>query len=406
MKNNINTEQPLWLSQVINQSKQLPHCGDFNIQGLKIKIHCHDPEVHNWIEKYLYPLDRSNSLDTQAEYSVNMFHSDDLVLSALRSIEDSEVDTHRVSNARRYLERITVNEHITVDCDPAYGMLWITDNSSKAITLVLSVKVRWPLLEISRVVRDLITRFLEAQGWVIFHAGAIQTDNKNYMIIGDAGAGKTSLIIALLVSGATFISNERVFAKVVGEKLRLLSFPMPIAVGLGTMVQYPELVKFIRQPQFCQYPPRRMDIWKIHNTPERRWPDLEDKAQFLPQELTTLFSDASAVPGGIIHGIIVPSLQKNSAVELVPLKQERIKRIIDNNCIDRSRDDVYPPWMPLPFQRPANEDVNSIISQLADIPSFKFKFCANKNRRNEIATYSKRLQESFDSLGAKNINSV
>jgi hypothetical protein len=395
VQNNIDSKQPVWLDSILEKSKRLPHQGYFEIEGLKINIHSYDPETYHWIEKYLYPLNLSSSSDTQLTYSVNTLHSDELVQSVLSSIENSEIDTRRISNARRYLDRIFVDKQITIDCDPFYGMLWVTDRSTHTITLVLSVKVRWPLLEISRVVRDLITRSLEDQGWILFHAGAIHTGEKNYMIIGDASAGKTSLIIALLASGSTFISNERVFVKVENGEARLLSFPMPIAVGLGTMVQYPELIKFIRQPQFCLYPPRRINISKVHDTAERKWPNLRDKIQFLPQEITGLFADTAGIPGGKIHGLIVPSWQKNQAVKLESLNHDRIKRVLKYNCIDRSRDDIYPPWMPLPFQQPALDDVNSTISFLVDLPSIKFKFSGDKNRRNEIGTYSKLLHEKF-----------
>jgi len=398
VQNKINSKQPVWLDSILEKSKRLPHQGHFDIEGLKINIHAFDPETYHWIEKYLYPLNLSSSSDTQLTYSVNTLHSDELVQSVLSSIENSEIDTRRISNARRYLDRIFVDKQITIDCDPFYGMLWVTDRSTHTITLILSVKVRWPLLEISRVVRDLITRFLEDQGWILFHAGAIHTGEKNYMIIGDASAGKTSLIIALLASGSVFISNERVFVKVENGDARLLSFPMPIAVGLGTMVQYPELIKFIRQPQFCQYPPRRINISKVHNTAERKWPYLRDKVQFLPQEITNQFSDIAGMSGGKIHGLIVPSWQKNQYVKLEPLNHERTKKVIKYNCIDRSRDDIYPPWMPLPFQQPVLDDVKSTISFLVDLPSIKFKFSGDKNRRNEIGTYSKLLHEKFSIL--------
>ncbi len=398
VQNSIEKHQPLWLDSILKKSNQLPYQGDFNIEGLQIKINAYDPETYCWVDKYLYPLAFSNLSETQLSYSVNIFHSDELVLAALNAIENSELDMHRISNARRLLDRIAINKHITVDCDPAYGMLWVTDRSAQSITLVLSAKVRWPLLEISRVVRDLITRFLEDQGWVLFHAGAIHVDNRNYMIIGDASAGKTSLIIAMLASGATFISNERIFVKIENGESRLLSFPMPIAVGLGTMMQYPELIKFIRQPQLCQYPPRRINISKVHNTPERKWSRLEDKIQFLPKEIIQQFSEIPGVSGGKIDGLIVPSFRKNQAAKLERLSEDRIKKVIKNNCINRSHDDIYPPWMPLSFKQPSDDLVQSTISYLIDLPSLKFKFSADKNTRNEINTYSRQVREYFQSV--------
>jgi len=387
--------QPFWLDQILKDSEQLPRQGYFNIQGLKIDIHGYGPETYHWIEKYLYPLNLSSPIDTQSTYRVNLFHSDDLVLAALNTIENNEIDTRRISNARRYLDRICVSKEITVDCDPQFGMLWITDRSTNTITIVLSAKVRWPLLEISRVVRDLITRYLENQGWVLFHAGAIRSKEKNYLVIGDASAGKTSFIIAMLSAGAAFISNERVFVKLVDGTVHMLSFPMPIAVGLGTMLQYPELIKFIRQPQFCQYPPRRINIAKVHDTPEWKWLELEDKIQFLPQELSQQFSDIAGIAGGKVDGVIVPYRRKRQIIVHEFLDKEHIRSIISNNCIDRSHDDIYPPWMPLPFQQPSSNDIEKTISLLTNLPNLRLFFSGDKNRRNEIKTYPERIHKIF-----------
>ncbi len=386
---------PLWLDQILKKSEQLPHQGNFHVQGLSIDIHGYDPEIHHWIAKYLYPLNLSESIDTILSYRINLLHADDLVISALNTIEKVEIDTRRISNARRYLDRICVSKQITVDCDPQYGMLWVTDRSTNTITVVLSVKVRWPLMEISRVARDLITRYLEDQGWVLFHAGAIQSLGKNYLVIGDASAGKTSFIIAMLFAGSAFISNERVFVKLVNGSAQMLSFPMPIAVGLGTMMQYPELIQFIRQPQFCQYPPRRINIGKVHNTPEWRWPELEDKIQFLPQELSQQFSDTSGIPSGKIDGVIVPCIRKKQIIVFEALAQKQIRSVITHNCIDRSHDEIYPPWMPLPFQRPSYEEIDETITHLINLPNFRIRFSGDKNRRNEIKTYPKLISKAF-----------
>lgn len=392
-----NRKHPAWLEQIEKTSQPLPHQGHFCIEGLKIDIHAYDPETYHWLEKYIYSLNLLNSSKATLTYRINTLHSDALVQFVLSSIENTEVDTHKISNTRRHLNRVSIDKYITIDCDPAYGMLWVTNRLTRTITLVLSTKVRWPFLEISRVTRDLITRFFEDQGWILFHAGAIHTNDKNYLIVGDASAGKIYLIIALLTSGSSFISNERVFVKIKDNAARMLSFPTPIAVGLGTLVQYPELIKFIRQPQLCQYPPRRINFSKVLNTAERKWPTLKDKIQFLPQEITAPLSNAEGIPGGIVHGLIVPSWKKNRSVKLESLENNKIENVLKNNCIDRRHDDIYPPWMPLPFQQPTADEKKNTVSYLMDLPGIKFTFSGDKHRKNETATYSKRLDDRYSS---------
>ena len=385
-----------WLNEIFEKSAGLPNQGEFNIQGLNIRIGAYDPEVYSWVEKYLHPLNLDDSGTTTLIYNIKLLHSDDIVQSVHRLISDSGVDTVPVFTGRRYVDRILIDKDITVDCDPAFGMLWVTDRSSNTIITVLSTKVRWPLLEISRVVRDLSSRYLADQGWGIFHAGGVHFNDRNYIIIGNSGAGKTSLIIAMIAAGAAYISNERVFVKVIEGQVHFLCFPMPIAVGLGTMVQYPELIKYIREPQFLKYPPRRMDIDWIHSHPEYKWSDLEDKPQFLPEDLTENFSNTKGVAGGIIDGLIVPSFQKNQKVSSELLSKDEVLGIIRENWFDPQADDVYPPWMPLNFGQPPAEEINATIIALMALNNIRFQFSADKNRRNEIRTYPELIKNGFN----------
>lgn len=397
MQKNKNRTPFSWLDNTLKRSARLPNQGEFAIQGLKIRIDAYDPEVYNWVEKYLHPLNLDDSPKTSLTYSVKLLHSDDIVQSVHRLIGESGVDTVPIFTGRRYVDRILISKDITVDCDPTFGMLWVTDRSNRSIVLVLSTKVRWPLLEVSRVVRDLISRYLADQGWALFHAGAVHVNDKNYVIIGNSGAGKTSFIIALSAAGAAYISNERVFVKVIDGEVHLLCFPMPIAVGLGTMVQYPELIKYIRSPQYLKYPPRRMDADLIHSHPEYEWSELEDKPQFLPQDLTENFSNKEGVSGGKVDGLIVPSFQKQEPIKIKSLNEDEVLEIIRNNWFDPQADDVYPPWMPLDFAQPSVDEVNAAITGLMKLKSIQFQFSADKNRRNEISTYPELLANSFSS---------
>jgi len=387
-----------WLDTIFEKSAMLPNQGALKVQNLDVNIHAYDPEVFRWVEKYLYPLNVDDSLsvsDTSLTYSVKFLHDDDSVQAVHRMIGEFVVDTIPVFTGRRYVDRILLSNDITVDCDPVFGMLWVTDRSSKTIIIVLSTKVRWPLLEVSRVVRDLITRYLADQGWVVFHAGAVQIKNKNYVVIGNSGAGKTSFIIALLSAGAAYISNERVFVKVKDGVAHLLSFPMPIAVGLGTMVQYPELIAFIREPQYLKYPPRRMNSEWIHRHPEHKWSELDDKPQFLAEDLLGSFSNKAGIAGGAIDGLIVPSFQRYQPTNIETLAKDEVLDIVKNNWFDPQNDDIYPPWMPLDFAQASLEAVNASVASLMELNSIRFQFSADKNRRNERGTYPTLLSDYF-----------
>lgn len=70
------------------------------------------------------------------------------------------------------------------------------------------------ILDTTRIIKDnLISRALEYDNWVIFHAGLIVYEGKSCLVIGSSGSGKTTLIMQFCALGASLVSNDRVFIK-------------------------------------------------------------------------------------------------------------------------------------------------------------------------------------------------
>jgi ABC-type hemin transport system ATPase subunit len=63
-----------------------------------------------------------------------------------------------------------------------------------------------------RVIKQLVTTTFEADGAVIMHAAAFAADGRVVALVGGKGSGKTTTMLAAVESGATLISNDRLYA--------------------------------------------------------------------------------------------------------------------------------------------------------------------------------------------------
>lgn len=75
--------------------------------------------------------------------------------------------------------------------------------------------------------------------------------------------------------------------------------------------------------------------------------------------------------------------------------------MIRNNQIVREFDDIYPPWMPVPFSQPSTDSIKNTLSVLTKLPSIRVRFSADKNSRNETGTYPDKVSEGVKNWKTK-----
>ena len=227
------------------------------MEGLEVVLKAMDHALIRWVLKYLQPLSLGSEQICLRKYTVTCLYSDEIVVAACQHMAGSEIIPWHEHNRRHVVKRARSSQDVIIYCDSFEGVFWLSDLASDSVFVVVSSRTRWPAIEFSRVTRILVTRSLEAQRWTIFHAGAVSTPSGALMIVGDDGAGKTSLVLALLCSGAQYISNERLFVRSEPGGFRVLGFPMAVAIGLGTALQFPQLAGLIEAPDRLQYPRRQ-----------------------------------------------------------------------------------------------------------------------------------------------------
>ena len=92
---------------------------------------------------------------------------------------------------------------------------------------------------LSRHIRELAVRLHENAGDIIMHASLVDYQGKGILIVGESGAGKTTVALSLCkYLGAKLIANDRVLVKHCKSdgKLHACAFAFPIRLNYGTLI--------------------------------------------------------------------------------------------------------------------------------------------------------------------------
>ncbi len=87
---------------------------------------------------------------------------------------------------------------------------------------------------------------LRALGVYELHAAAVQASGFSIVIIGDSGAGKTTMATALIEAGCGYLGDDRVLLRRRGGALELLSFPVAFRLTETTACAFPRLKLWLR----------------------------------------------------------------------------------------------------------------------------------------------------------------
>lgn len=320
------------------------------------------------------------------------------MLAGIRHLDDIDIIPIRRHGQVRYVRRARPSSDAVVYCDPDEGILWLSDLDSDSIFLIVSSRTTWPALAFASVTIELVTGYLAEQGWTLFHAGAVDTASGALMVVGNEGAGKTSLLLALLCGGVRFIANELLFVRKAAEGFRVLGFPRAVAVGLGTAMQFPQLADLIDSPDGLQFPRRRLSLSRIVRTPRSEWKNLEDKLQLLPSELSELLDAPAATPGGTLRALVVPMVNKESReVVAERLSHDSALEVLSDNHIGLTQDSRYRPWLETNFRSGSMDGHDRLLAELSELSPVRFRFGLSLDSFEDTRTYAGRLLNALES---------
>jgi len=104
---------------------------------------------------------------------------------------------------------------------------------------------------------------LRKRGLYLIHAGGVGLGEKGVLIAGEAGSGKTTLVIELVRQRFRFLSDDRCFFHSAGSGFEILSFPEPVRVYSPNVAELPEL-QFLRGYEHEEHLKRSFHIEEVY----------------------------------------------------------------------------------------------------------------------------------------------
>ena len=374
---------------IVNQAaNNLGSNQHLDVDCFRLNISANENEHIEWAKAYLYPLALPASLDKnkKCRFTIKCMNSDKIVSQIISMFDNTgnKENFFKGYSNRNMLSWESSNGK-QICFSPVEGIIWVCDSLSNTLTIIYSSRTRWPSLEFARTIRDVITHLLVGDGWLICHAGAVKTDKENIMIIGGAGAGKTTLILALLNNCARYNANELLFAKPENGNIKVLPFAIPIAIGMGTVLQFDQIIELIEKPYNFLYPPRRLDMVNLAKSSRKKWLKMNDKLQLLASELTSIFPLSKPVGQLNVDRIIVPKISMNSIKQTSSaLNSDDIENIFINNLISSKSKKFTAPWLKISSKSRPKDTVNQLLDKIRTLPAIKLHYHVNKNN-NKIS---------------------
>lgn len=375
-------------NEILNEAREnLSKTKYLIVENYKIKLCANDQSILGWVGLYLAPLAKPLDLecDDQHDIVVSCLYLDSVVSLLISSLNsDSSPYTKLTGYAKREMY-ITEDDSrgIRICISPEEGIVWVIDRTNNTMAVVYSSRTYWPSLEFARSVRDVITHYLKINGWFLCHAGAVATAKGNLMILGGPGAGKTTLIFALLESGAHYVANELLFARPCEQGLEILPFSIPIAIGLGTALQFKELIAVLDKPYASVYPPRRLNTVRLGKSDHNDWLRMKDKLQLLPSELTAIFPSSKLEHKVLLDRILVPRVFKSPTKQKsTTVTSEAVSALMSNNIISFSDKKFSAPWLQIGSSLSISNKEESLLASVKALPvrELEFYVCENDNK--------------------------
>lgn len=219
---------------------------------------------------------------------------------------------------------------------------------------------RFLLHEPARLVREMLVGQARRAGWCRLHAAAVEVNGLVTLILGGAGAGKSSTVAQLLAAGASFVANDRLLATGIARE-------SPHVVGLPVAVRWGEA-------QLSLFAGGRgwIDDHEKHSSLRRS----DDKAGYRKYELTVAevaaLTASVPVPRGRLSAVVVADRRLDSGRILSALTAAELRSELEECKLED--DPAFPSFYDLePPDRDASEQTFEWLSKsINGLPSFRF----------------------------------
>ncbi|SCL44726.1 hypothetical protein GA0070604_0565 [Micromonospora eburnea] len=237
----------------------------------------------------------------------------------------------------------------------------------------------------ARHLREIGYRRAENDGWVCLHASAATIDGRGILFVGNSGAGKSSLALAVAAADdGAFLSNDRTMIAISPDAApRAVAMPGPIRLNGGTLSALG--LSHASRWNLARPKPASGSDWQSFQG--------SNKLHILPEEWrertgTPLLSSAAVeliVFPQVIHG--------NHKIDSCLTPLGRARRLLAAQCMSPG-DDIYVcDWLSIRHGNTDKQGVNSadVLDALARRPSMDLRFGTDTPYRTVTAAIKDRL---------------
>ncbi|SCL20808.1 hypothetical protein GA0074692_0990 [Micromonospora pallida] len=215
---------------------------------------------------------------------------------------------------------------------------------------------RW----LTRLIRDVATRFATAAGSLILHSSALVYAGCGWLVVGDSGAGKSTTAIALarLLPSAGWMGNDRMHVDRADGFYRLTACPLPLAINKGSL-DVMGIAGFEDWNLRAGMPGPESDWDRFHG---------EDKMKLSCREVTR-YLGVPVISHAPLGGVILPRVDPTAAYYCERSTLEYAAEVIGRNCFSRD-DNLYgEDWLRVPVSRRTDPpSLEVFLENIAELP--------------------------------------
>lgn len=214
----------------------------------------------------------------------------------------------------------------------------IVKNADNHFIIVTTDKTRDRNTHVLRVIREIVYRRSENEGFLMLHGAAVSMNHKGVIICGEKGAGKTTLLMNLLLCGYSYIANDRVLIDPDKHRVNIRTIPHLVRLGRGTIDNLQSVKAKIEQlsfsrPQFFNYKDIEMDFCS------------NKKVEIVPRELMYI-TDAAQSHSANIYCILFPKFDfKAESITLERLDPADTESLLNQQCLTPVDESWLNPWL-------------------------------------------------------------
>ncbi len=181
---------------------------------LKLQVVTYSINHHEWLQEFFCP---HFQIVDQSDCDYQIFFREDTA-DYEKLLEKQEQYSHNLINCFLLDNRVIIfpgfkiNNNELIVSDDNFKVFYLIDKEHGKIQILTTKNNYRARIALMRVIRELTMNYYMVSQGIFIHGSAFEIDGKAMIIVGNKGAGKTTLMLYNLLNKRTkYLSNDRLF---------------------------------------------------------------------------------------------------------------------------------------------------------------------------------------------------